>query len=146
MTFTYDPALSSDKDTFRFRLGDTNSAALENERLEDEEIEATIAAQNTSEALAQCAEALAAKFFRHATTKQLASAKVSYEKRVDNLLALADRLRSGIESIAATDIVITGTTKTELDESAADTDLVQSAFSRGQFNNPDAAESMEVAE
>lgn len=146
MTFSYDPALSSTKDTFRFRLGDTNPAALENERLEDEEIEATIAAQSVAEALAQCAEALAAKFFRHATTKQLASAKVSYEKRVDNLLAFADRLRSGIESIAATDIVITGTTKTELDDSAGDSDLVQPAFFRGQFANPDATAAREDAE
>ena len=149
MTFSYDNTLDTERDQVRFRIGDTNSAASAQERIEDEEIDATIAAQsNLSEAMAQCAEALAAKFFRHATTKQLASARVSYEKRVDYLLSLAERLRSGIEAVAATDIVITGTTNTELLVDSTNTDVVQSAFRRGQFENPDAdvsADEEEVA-
>lgn len=141
MTFTYSPDLTSSKDKVRFRIGDTDSSVAEQQRLEDEEIEATVAAESSfAEAMAKCAEALAAKFFRSATTKAAASLKVTYEKRVDYLLDLAERLRNGTESAAAVELIITGTTKTELEESAADTDLVQAAFRKGQFDNPDAVE------
>jgi hypothetical protein len=137
MTFTYDPTLATSTDKVRFRIGDTDATVTP--QLSDEEINATVAAQASfSEAMARCAEALAAKYFRHATSKQAASLKVTYEDRVKNLLDLASRIRSGAEAIAATDLVITGTTKTELMVDASDSDVVQPAFRRGQFDNPGA--------
>jgi hypothetical protein len=148
MTFTYDPeqAGAQGKDRVRFRIGDTDPEAARGKRLEDEEIEATVAAQSSfSEAMAQCAVALAAKLKLSPTSKQAASVKITYTDRVKFLLDLAKEIRSSADSIAATDIVITGTTKSELAASAADTDLVQDAFRRGQFDNPDAcAGSLEV--
>lgn len=145
MTFSYNPELTTSKDRVRFRLGDTDSSVAAQQRLEDEEIVATVAAESFPEAMARCAEALAAKFFRFATSKQAASLKVTYESRVKNLLDLADRIRRGSEATALAEIVLTGTTQTELDESAADTDLLQAAFSRGQFDNPVAVESEDIA-
>lgn len=139
MTFSYSPELTEAKDRVRFRIGDTDSSAASGERLENEEIEATLNAQpSLSEAMAQCAEALAAKYFRHATQKQVASLKVVYEKRVEHLLDLAKRLRSGVEAIGAVEAVITGTTKTEIEESRTDTSLIQPAFRAGQFDHPEA--------
>lgn len=146
MTFVYDPELTTDKDKVRFRIGDTDSSVAQQQRLEDEEIEATVTDAGLPEGMARCAEALAAKFMRAADSKQVASLKVSYASRVANLLDLAKRIRSGAESIAATDIVMTGTSKAEAAESAADTDLIQPAFTRAQFDNPDASvSSVEVA-
>lgn len=137
MTFTYSLDLTTSKDKVRFRIGDTDSAAADNTFLSDEEIEATVTAQpNFSEAMAICAEALAAKFMRAATSKQVASVKVNYSDRVKNLLDLAERLRNGVEAMGLAEIVLTGTTETELQESFADTDLIQPAFTRGQFDNP----------
>lgn len=146
MTFTYDPELTTSKDKVRFRVGDTDSAVLEGQRLEDEEIVATLADTSFPEAMARCAEALAAKFFRFATSKQVASLKVSYESRVKNLLDFAERIRSGAESVGLAEIILTGTTKTELAESAADTDLIQPAFVRGQFDNPDGSTDLNHSE
>lgn len=140
MTFSYDPSLITSKDKVRFRIGDTDSSVAAQSRLEDEEIQATVAAQSSfPEAVALCCEALAAKYMRQADSKQAASLKVSYASRVTNLLDLAKRIRRSADSIGLTDLVITGTTETELAESAADTDLLQAAFVRGQFDNPMAA-------
>lgn len=144
MTFTYDPELATSKDRVRFRIGDTDTSVVAQQRLEDEEIEATVADASFPEAMARCAEALAAKFMRSATSKQAASLKVDYSKRVDHLLDLAKRIRSGAESIGLAEIVLTGTTKTEIETSAADTDLIQPAFTRGHFDNPDSVSLDEV--
>lgn len=136
--FSYDPDRIGDegKDYVRLRIGDVDKDVTP--QLEDEEINGFIAASPSfSEAIAKCAEALAARLFSAATTKQLASVKVSYESRCSRLLDLASRIRSGSESVVATDLVITGTTKTELLVDATDTDVVQPAFRRGQFENPD---------
>lgn len=142
MTFSYDSSLFTSKDRVRFRTGDTDSTVTP--QLADEEIEATLASQpDFSEAMAICAESLAAKYMRMATSKQAASLKVDYSKRVDYLLGLAKRLRTGIEAIENTDLIITGTTKTELSESAVDTDLVQNRFHAGQFDNPSASQGLE---
>lgn len=141
---SYDPARIGDqgKDYVRFRIGDVDPNVTPN--LEDEEIEAIVALESSfSEAVAKCAEALAARLFSAATTKQLASVKVVYESRCERLLDLAAGIRNGSESIAATDIVITGTTKTELLVDATDTDVVQPAFRRGQFENPASYEEAE---
>lgn len=146
MTFTYDPELATSKDKVRFRIGDTDSSFAAQQRLEDEEIEATVADTTFPEAMARCAEALAAKFMRMADSKQAASLKVSYASRVQNLIDLAARIRSGAESTALAEIILTGTTKTELDESAADTDLIQPGFRLGQFDNPEAISSPLVLE
>ena len=145
---SYDPARIGDqgKDYVRFRIGDVDPDITPN--LEDEEIEAIVTLESSfAEAVAKCAEALAARLFSAATTKQLASVKVVYESRCERLLDLAAGIRNGSEAIAATDLVITGTTKSELLVDATDTDVVQPAFRRGQFENPDsyAAEAEEVA-
>jgi hypothetical protein len=134
MTFSYSNTLLTSRDKVRFRIGDTVSTFTP--QLADEEIDAIVTANPSfPEAMAICAESLAAQFMRQATSKQAATMKVDYSGRIDNLLKLAELLRSGAEAIGLAEIILTGTTVTELAETAADTTLLQPAFVRGQFDN-----------
>lgn len=92
MSWTYDTALSTNKDKVRFMLGDTESGdAL----LSDEEISAQLTSEGTVRAAAiACARALAARFARKA--QQITDdigASVRYGDRAQAYRDLADELR-----------------------------------------------------
>lgn len=134
MAFTYSVAGTTDKDRVRRRIGDTVDKTATNESLHDEEIADLVTTEGSfAGGLAASAESLAAKLSLKATEKEAKGVRVSYEKRVDWLIDLARSFRSGLLRAATAEPFAGGLSKTELDDSAADTDLVQPAFRREQF-------------
>lgn len=139
MTFTYTAGTANDLTRIRLRIGDTDSSVAAQLRLEDEEIADLLITEGSfRRSAAAAAEALAAKYARKATEKSVGSASVSYSERFKQLMDLAKALRSGAALAGTSSVYTGGVLRSELDESRADTTLVQPAFRRDQFDNPEA--------
>jgi len=92
MTFTYDDPNSSDLESVRYKIGDTDS---DNPQLTDEEIEYELAEANSSILLAaaRCASALAARYARK-VTKKIGDRSINYSDLAAQYRSLAADLES----------------------------------------------------
>ena len=99
MSWTYDPAMASDRDKVRFRLGDTVEAGA---LLQDEEIDVLLAdAGSVTNATIAGADALAMRFASLAQSKtDDIGQSVNYGDRSARYRALADRLRANASRLA----------------------------------------------
>lgn len=135
MTTTYNPSLKSDKDRFRFLLGDTN---MTKPLFQDEEIAYLLTVHSTPESAAiSGARQLAARFTRLADTT-IETVSVKNSERAAAFRALADDLQNQYDrSVAnssgpsATGISIAG-----MDAVYQDTDRRIDDTRRDQFSNP----------
>jgi hypothetical protein len=128
MTWTYNPALTLDRDWVRFRVGDTDQAS---QLLANEEIDALLAltpTNRTRAAAAACAS-IATKLARNVDTSNM-SLSVSGSQRFDHYQALAAQLdRESSTRSLPRNLAASRASKEALD---ADADAVQPLFRRGQ--------------
>lgn len=135
MTCTYTPGSSSDADRIRARIGDTDTSAPTNQRLEDEEIADFIATEGGYRTAAiVAARALAAKFLRLAAQKTVGQLQLVYQRRAEGLLDIADSLERHAAHVAKP--LAGGMSLSEKQSDAADVDATQPANRRGDFDNP----------
>ncbi len=127
MSWTYDPAMASDRDKVRFRLGDTVEAGA---LLQDEEIDGLLAdAGSVTNATIAGADALAMRFASLAQSKtDDIGQSVNYGDRSARYRALADRLRANASRLAMP--FAGGISQASKDANAANTDRVAPAFTR----------------
>jgi hypothetical protein len=132
MTFSY-TAGGSDRDDVRLLIGDIDSEAMENARLEDEDIDRLLVLQpNVRLAAADAADILAAKFTR--LMEGSSSGPSPSRTRAQELRATASRLRASPAGTAVP--TAGGLTISSKQTRAADTDRVQPAFRRGLMDHP----------
>ena len=139
MTFSYTAGGGTNLDRVRMLIGDTDSNAETQQRLEDEEITDLISISGGYRAAAAAAaDALAAKYARLAVEKAVGKASFVW-KRFEQLRQLAKDLRS---STAFTAVPFAGGLSESLrNTNSQDTDLVKPAFQRGMLDNPSTIES-----
>lgn len=91
-TGTFDPALSTQKDWVRDRVGDING----NPQwfIADETINAKLAELGYDETCAQCAESIGAQCMQLADSVEQRNLKLSYRDRARQAFELADRIRN----------------------------------------------------
>jgi hypothetical protein len=133
MSFSYTAGGTSSKDRIRARIGDTNASATV--FLQDEEIADFIVTEGSfrSAAIAS-ARALAAKILPLATDKTVGNLRLVWQRRYENLLALARELKAGL---ALTSIPLAGgMSVSEKVSDAQNDDLVKPVFRREQFDSP----------
>ena len=126
---------SSERSWIRLRIGDTSSG---DPMFEDEEIEAFLSeAGNKYDALAMAAETLGAKFARSAD-KQVGKLRLAMGKVSERYFQMADRVRSeaDAEGDAGGGVYAGGISESDKDTDLLDTDAVDPAFTRDQFDNP----------
>lgn len=93
MANTYSTALTNTSDHIRFALADTD---VTNAILSDEEINAKISAYGFSEALAQCADAIATKLAQEPDSySEDGGISISYKSRIDAMNKIAEKARAG---------------------------------------------------
>lgn len=138
MAFTYTAGGTTDRDRIRARIGDTDSSAAANQRLEDEEIADLVTTEGSFRAAASAAaRSLAAKFLRLATEKTVGQLALVWQRRYEDLIALSKELKASLANAA---VPLAGGMSIDGKESDHDDDdLVQPAFTRDQFDNPYAA-------
>ncbi len=135
MTWTYDnnPA-GSDLSEVRYLVGDTDST---DELVSDEEIAYAVASEaNNTMAAVRTARAIASKFAR-LVTKAVGDLKINYSDRVKHYMDLATFLE---DSDPAANIPVPyagGISVSDKDSVEENTDRVNPAFERGQFDNPE---------
>ena len=136
MAFTYTLPITVDRDRVRLRIGDTDSTAPAQQRLEDEEIASFLTDfGSVSGAMPECAEALAAKFARLSSEKSAGSLTIRYAAgRYTTLMDLAKRLRMKASSAAIPYSPAISVADKQSNEE--DTDKVQPVFRRGMHDNP----------
>lgn len=134
MAFSYTPGSTTSLNRVRLLIGDTDSAAAAQQRLEDEEITdlLTIAGSYRA-AAAAAADALAAKFARLATSKSMGQASLVWQ-RFQQLRQLAADLRASV-SLAAVPFA-GGISISQKDTNDQDTDRVKPNFKIGMLDNP----------
>jgi hypothetical protein len=134
MAFSYTPGSTTSLNRVRLLLGDTDSSAPVQQRLEDEEITdlLTIAGGYRAGAAA-AASALSGKFARLATSKSMGRASLVWQ-RFQQLRELAKDLQASV-SLAAVPFA-GGISQAIKDTNAADTDRVTPAFVKGMLDNP----------
>lgn len=126
MRWTYDPAMASDRDKVRFRLGDTVEAAP---LLQDEEIDVLLEGSDVISATIACAESLAMHFASLAQSKtDDIGQSVNYGDRSARYRALADRLRANASRLALP--FAGGISHASKDAITANADRVAPAFTR----------------
>lgn len=129
-TYSGDPRLS-DRDAVRFYISDTDAA---NPLYYDGEIDYLLTKFPTPLfAAAQAARSLAAKFAGQVTSKKVGDLAITYAEKVKNYLALAASLQSQAEMAGAV-LYSGGTSKSDMEAVAADSNRVPQPFSRGQFD------------
>ncbi len=138
MAFSYTAGSTASLDRVRLLIGDTDSAAPEQQRLEDAEITDLVTIfGNYRAAAAAAAEALAAKFARLCTSKHMGQASLEWQ-RFQQLLQLARTLRNA--SARAAIPFAGGMSKSLRETNDANTDLVQPRFRTGMLDNPSTLE------
>lgn len=139
MAFTYTAGSTSDLNRVRLLVGDTDSAAAEQQRLEDDEITDLITMYGGYRAAAPAAaDALSAKFARLATSKSMGQASLAWD-RFKQLRQLAQDLRAQAARVA---IPFAGGMSQDLrDTNRQDTDLIQPRFRTGMLDNPPSGDS-----
>jgi hypothetical protein len=134
MTWSYNTALTADKDKVRALIGDTDTT---DQILSDEEITFFISQTgNIYSASARACKAIAAKFSRLTDTEiEGVSDRLSQMvKHYNDLAASYDR---DAAKFGATIVpVVTGVSYNAMRLVDADTDRVDPAFTMSQFNNP----------
>lgn len=134
MAFSYTAGSTANLDRIRLLIGDTDSAAPDQQRLEDAEITDLLTIYGSYRAAAAgAADALAAKFARLATGKSMGQASLQW-RRFDQLVALAQSLRNSAARAAVP--FAGGMSKAIRDTNTADTDLIQPRFRSGMLDNP----------
>jgi hypothetical protein len=133
MTWTYggDPS-ANDRDAVRYLIGDTNTAK---QQLSDEEIAFSLAEEGGKyRAAAAACRAIAAKYGRM-VDKAVGDLRLSYSQLQKQYLDLAEKLDT--KSSAGTAIPYQGgQTVSDKNVDDLDTDRVQPAFKRNQFDFP----------
>ncbi len=133
MSFSYSPGGTTSKDRIRARIGDTVATATV--FLQDEEIADFLITEGSFRAAAVAsARALAAKVLPLATDKTVGNLRLVWQRRYENLLALARELKAGL---ALTCVPLAGgMSVSEKTSDAQNQDLVQPVFRREQFDSP----------
>lgn len=132
MAFTYDPALSTDRDKVRTHLGDTNS---DDPLLQDETIDAVLLSVGGSvyKAASVLANSLAATFGRKADV-EIEGLSISYGDRARHFMHLAVRL-NGLAGNASGEFaapLVTGVKVSEVEAARDDTSRLQPVFRAGE--------------
>lgn len=134
MTWTYSNSpSSSNRDAIRVLLGDTNSS---DPLLTDEEI-AFFLAQfpgNIYSAAAMGAQAIAAKYARLATEKEVGDLRIEYGLRHEHFLALSGTLADQ-SALTPSTPYLGGKSISDKEANYEDTDIVQPHFVRNQFDD-----------
>lgn len=133
MTWTYNTALTAEKDQVRFTIGDTDSTA---ELLSDEEITWAISVESSMwGAAARCCESISRNFLRKAdvrigrggTTLTYSTAAAQYAQMAKDLRARANAMNVPWAG---------GRVIQDKLDLAADSSLVQPIFTKGLEDNP----------
>lgn len=136
MSWSYDPALSTDKDKVRLFIGDTDTTA---QLFSDEEISALlVSVPSPSLAAALLADAQAAKYSRFSAIS-IDGASFAYQQRADMFRTLANRLRAQATATEAGGIgtpAVSGVSISEDNGVAADPDREPSRITVGGFDYP----------
>lgn len=142
MTWSYDTALTADKDKVRAFIGDTNTS---DQLLSDEEISFFLTqSDNIYGASAKACRAIAARFARLTDTEvEGVSDRLSQMVRHYNDLA-SSYDRDSVKSGSSIMPIVTGISYGEMRLVDADTDRVVPAFKMSQFNNPPVRKAGEV--
>jgi hypothetical protein len=129
--FTYD--LNTDIGKVRFEIPDTTE---DGRLLDDAEIVHALNEENGFvAAAARCCETIARRFAMQADIAT-GDVKITYSKQAENLSERAKDLRKRVQGAGIP--FAGGVSRTDKENRALDEDRVQGAFSRGQFDNPDA--------
>lgn len=122
---------SSEKDAVRFEIPDTDESA---QLIGDAEIEYTLEQEaSVYGAAARCCESLSRKFAMQADIAT-GDIKLTYSKQAENLAERAKELRARAQGAHAP--FAGGISRADKEGRVESEDRVQSAFSRGQFDNP----------
>jgi hypothetical protein len=139
VSFTYTAGSTANRDRVRLLIGDTDSAAAAQQRLEDEEINDLIAISGGFwNGAAAAAGALAAKFARLATSKQMGQASLVWQ-RFQQLRQLATDLSAKASYTAVP--FASGYSRALRDTNEQDTDIIPPAFKEGMLDNPSTLDS-----
>lgn len=139
MTFSYDPAVSTNRDKVRVLIGDTNSG---DPMFSDEELcffEAEFGPSIYGVALA-AVDAGIAKYSRTASTKSVGPLSLSYAFRVQNLQAARASITTLALKGAAPTPYVGGIRQSDKEIDEADEDINTGSFKKGGFDNPGAAD------
>ena len=125
MTWSYDPALATDKDKVRFKTADTDPSAP---FLSDEEIAFLLTeAGSLPRAVLAAAEEILSRFARQ-VDKTIGPAQLAASQRHRQYMATVARLRRELRKMAVP--YAGGISVGDKESRAADTDRVEPAFSR----------------
>lgn len=126
MTWSYDVALTQEKDQVRWLVGDTT---ISDQLVADEEIEWALDQEGgVFAAAALVAETLSNQFAR-VVDKQVGDLKIKTADRVKNYSQLADRLRRRV-LLNTSGLVMSAQSRAEKLEDVLDTDMVPPFFTR----------------
>lgn len=134
MTWSYDTALTADKDRIRLIIGDTDT---NDQLLQDEEIAYFLTLKsNVFEAAALAASSIQSKFARLADTT-VETVSVKYSQKAAQYAALAEDLdRKAKEDSALVSAYAGGISIADVDDVRDDDDRVKPKFRIDQFSNP----------
>lgn len=135
MSWTYNPALATDRDRVRFLIGDTDT---NDQQLQDEELTWVLTQRSDVYlAAADACRALQAKYARKVDTTNL-SLSVSASQRAEAYAALAEQLESKAGSLAGAEMFVGGISVAGKEALDADSGAVQPNFRMGQDDEPGA--------
>jgi len=126
MTWTFDPALATDRDKVRFRIGDTDT---NRQQLANETIDTLLALHTTVvETSIQCCKALLAKIARDVDRNVvgISANRSQVTQHYQDLIRKLTAERAGTASVS-----LTGVSRDEIQNERADTDFVKPTFSIG---------------
>ena len=136
MSFSYNPALPTDKDKVRLFIGDTNSADV---LLQDEEIAALLAMfGSVAIASVKACNSIAAKYARYAD-QETGDISVRYSQIAATYRELAQSLQDGLTGLSAPMPYAGGISRSDKLTREQDTDRVAPAFTVTMDDNPDAS-------
>lgn len=133
MAWTYDPVVGTSKDKIRLLIGDTDE---DNPILQDEEIDlfVTLASGSVNRAAAHAARGIASRLSQKAN-KSVGDLRIFYSDRTTSYLDLACKLDAQADR-APTSPYAGGISWADKQTAREDTDRVDPAFRRGQFQDP----------
>lgn len=136
MTWSYNTALTDEKDQVRLIIGDTDT---NDQQLQDEEIDffLTQAGDAIYDAALRCVRALQSKYSR-LVNSSVESVRADYSERAKQYSALAAQLAIDAANASTTfgAPIVTGISISEMDSQDQDTDRVRGYVRTGQYDNP----------
>lgn len=140
MTWSYDTALTADKDVVRLLIGDTDT---NDQQLSDEEI-LYFLTQETDPylAAARAARSLQSKFARMVDTK-VESVSKSYSQKSLAYGALAEDLVRQAGSTSIPSPGVSGVSVSDMKSKRSETDRPREKFWMGRFDNPETENDLE---